>query len=259
MKALKIPHYFLMAMAILVFNSACSNTTSPDTDIPNTTAVHIALTGTPVLMIYDYDTDSHLLSTTVTLTETAGIETTINSIDFKFLKDNAVRESRSLSGGSLSANGKLNLEVQMLISGQHDSLRIEVGGSNIDNQRITSSKIVDIEYVPNLAGTYKGPVKGELGGQEFETTMIFQITQEGKILKGPWAQEQNGLSGIFAGNIISNEFTAELEMITPCSGLIDAKAEIQSHGFSIKGSYKGTTYCIGDIEAEFTVERVAIK
>lgn len=259
MNAIRLPVSFIAALVFLLSSYACSNPTTVEEDIPATSAVHIAVEGNPVLLIYDFDSESHNLNTTITLTETAGVSTTISSIALNFLQGGGVRESRTLSGGELAAKGKLPIAVSIRVSGQYDALRIEVGGVNANNQRITSSKSVDIEYVANLSGTYKGPVKGVLGARQFETTIILEIAQDGKILKGPWAQEEDGLSGVFTGRVVSAEFTAEMELITPCTGLIDAEADIHSNGISIQGSYKGTTYCLGDIEATFTVRRIIAK
>ncbi|NOR16077.1 MAG: hypothetical protein GQ544_10245 [Candidatus Aminicenantes bacterium] len=221
----------------------------------STTALQIALEGAPLLLIYNWNSGSHCLETEITLTENAGVSTTIDKVDFKFLKGSTIRETHTLPGGNLAANGKLSINVNLCISDIHDGLRIDVAGSNANNQQITSSKNVNIEYISNLQGTYKGPSLGVSGGIKFTNNLTLEIIQEGKILTGSWALDDGGPSGTLSGTIVGDDVTAIMELVIPCTGLLNVEASIEGNGFSFKGLFKGSTYCRGDMEGDFSVNR----
>ena len=255
MKTTKLLIFLCLGISVLASLYSCGNSTTPDPEMPPTTALQIAVEGAPLLLIYNWNSGSHSLETKVTLTENAGASTTISSIDFKFLKSGAVSEIRTLPGGNLAANGKFSIDVNLDILDIHDALSIDVAGSSANNQQITASKNVKIEYIPNLHGTYEGPSLGVQGGIKFTKNLTLDIIQDGKILTGSWAIADGGPSGTLSGTIVGGEISAILELVIPCAGLLNVDAAIEGNGLSFKGLYKGTTYCIGDMEGDFSVNR----
>ncbi len=255
MKTVRVITYLCLGIGALASLYSCTNSTTPEPEIRSTAALQIAVEGAPLLLIYNWNSGSHCLETKITLTENAGISTTINKVDLKFLKGSTVRETRTLSGGNLAANGKLSFDVNLCISDIHDALSIDVAGVNANNQQITSSKNVNIEYISNLQGTYEGPSMGVNGGIKFTDNLTLEITQEGKILTGSWAIADGGPSGTLSGTIVGDDVTAIMELVIPCTGLLNVEATIEGNGFLFKGLFKGTTYCRGDMEGEFSVNR----
>jgi len=243
-----------LGLGFITFFSACSNSTTPDPVSPSSTPVQIAVEGNPLFLIYDWGSGSHCLKTKITLTESAGIGTTINSVDLKFMQNNNTVETHQVSGGNLSPNGQLTLDVNLCTSGIHDSLQIDILGSNANSQQVALNKNVKIEYVANLQGTYEGTSSGIQGSTNFNEPMTFEIKQEGKLIEGSWAKS-DGASGVLTGSIGHNTFTATMEMVNPCAGLLDAEVTIEGNGFSLKGLYKGNVLCVGKVEAEFSVKR----
>ncbi len=224
MKPAKVMIYLCLGIGVLASLYACTNATTPEPEMRSTTALQITVEGAPLLLVYNWNSGSHCLATKVTLNENAGVSSTINSIDFKFLKDGAVRETRTLPGGNIAANGALAFNVNLCISDIHDSLRIDVAGSNASNQQISSSRNVDIEYISNLQGTYEGPSIGVQGGLKFVKTLTLEIIQEGKILTGSWAIDDGGPSGTLSGTIVGGQVTAIMELVIPCAGLLNVDA-----------------------------------
>ena len=135
------------------------------------------------------------------------------------------------------------------------ALAIEVGGNSANNQRITATKNVKIEYVANLQGAYAGPASGLQGSTQFNRTLTLEITQEGKVLSGSWAIDDGGPSGTMSGTIVGEDVKAALSLVIPCTGLLNVSATISDNGLSFEGHFQGTTYCVGDMEADFSVKR----